>query len=74
MVTVEEKADRLRAEARVQVKFCTEGVVSAAVRGDHGVYDVQWSRLQGWTCSCPAFKRCSHVEAVCSVTMRPVGR
>jgi len=70
--TVVEKADRLRSEARVQIKWATDQLVQAAVRGDSGVWDCRWTRLQGWSCSCPAYGRCSHVLAVASVTMRSV--
>lgn len=73
-MSVAEKADRLRSEARVQIKWATDQLVQAAVRGDSGVYDVRWTRLQGWDCSCPAYGHCSHEQAVASVTMRTVGR
>ena len=66
--TIDAKADRLE----VQIKFCTEHVVSAAVRGDTGVHDVRSTRNEGWRCSCPCHRRCSHVAAVAKVTMRPV--
>jgi hypothetical protein len=70
----EEKPGRLLATGCVQILFCTEGVISARVRGDSGLYDVRWSRLEGWhcTCTCAHFRRCTHIEAVSSVTMRPV--
>ena len=75
IVTVAEKADRLRSEARLQIKYCTEGLIQAAVRGDSGVHDVRWTSMQGWSCSCPALvRRCSHVETVASVTTRSVLR
>ena len=54
IMSVIEKADPLRAEARLQIKFCSEGLVQAAVRGDHGVYDVRWTSMTGFECSCPA--------------------
>jgi len=72
--TIVDKATRLRCDGRLQVLFATDQLVQARVRGDHGVYDTRWSRLQGWSCTCPAYGRCSHQEAVASVTMRPVGR
>jgi hypothetical protein len=70
--TVEAKAVRLLADHRVQIRFASEHIVSAAVRGDSSVYDVRWSRNQGWSCTCQCFGRCSHEEAVSSVTVRPV--
>jgi hypothetical protein len=71
-MTVAEKANRLRADAQMQVVWATDQLIQAKVRGDHGIYDVRWDRLQGWSCSCLAFGRCSHTEAVSSVTMRSV--
>lgn len=70
--TVETKVTRLLAERQVQIRFCSDGVISATVRGDSGIYDVRWTRNQGWTCPCACRGRCSHVEAVSAVTMRPV--
>jgi hypothetical protein len=71
--TVEAKAHRLLATDSVQIKFATDHIVSAAVRGDSGIYDIRWSRDQGWDCTCPAFgQKCSHIEAARSVTMRSV--
>jgi hypothetical protein len=68
------KAHRLLATDSVQIKFATDHIISAAVRGDSGIYDIRWSRDQGWDCTCPAFgQKCSHIEATRSVTMRPVG-
>jgi hypothetical protein len=67
------KAHRLLATDSVQIKFATDHIVSAAVRGDSGIYDIRWSRDQGWDCTCPAFgRKCSHIEATRSVTMRSV--
>ena len=72
-VTVEAKVDRLLTTRAVQVKFASDGVVSAAVRGDTSIWDIRWSRNQGWACTCPHFgAECSHVQAVRSITMRPV--
>jgi len=70
--SIEAKVDRLLATNSVQIKWATDGVISAAVRGDSGIYDVRWSRNQGWSCDCPCFGRCSHETAVAAVTMRPV--
>ena len=44
IMSVVEKADRLRSDARLQIKLCSDGLVQAAVRGDHGVYEVSWTR------------------------------
>lgn len=69
-MTVGDKARRLRHDARLQILFATDQVIWARVRGDHGVYDVRWDRMDGWHCSCPAWGMCSHAEAVRSITMR----
>ena len=73
-MTISEKATALLAGHRVQVIGAGERAIWARVRGDHGVYDVRWSRVEGWHCSCPNLRRCSHIEAVTLVTMRSVGR
>jgi hypothetical protein len=71
---LEAKVDRLLSTNSVQVKFASDGIISAAVRGDSGIWDIRWSRVQGWECTCPHFgAECSHVRAVRSITMRPVG-
>ena len=70
---LEAKASRLLADHAVQVRWATDRTVVAAVRGDSGVHDVRWSSLDGWSCSCPCVgRRCSHIEATRSVTMRSV--
>ncbi|HEV3257291.1 MAG TPA: hypothetical protein VG013_10460 [Gemmataceae bacterium] len=72
-MTIIDKAAMLRAESRLQILFATDQLVQARVRGDHGVYDIRWTRLQGWHCTCAAYRECSHIEAIRSVTMRSVG-
>lgn len=73
-MTVEQKATALLSEHRVQVVMATERAVSARVRGSR-VYDVTWDGQEPrWHCTCPNMRRCSHIEAVASVTMRSVGR
>jgi hypothetical protein len=61
-MTITEKADRLLLTGHVTVV-----AYSAIVRGDHGLYAV---RREGdrWKCTCPALKRCSHIDAVERVT------
>lgn len=71
-VTTYDKASRLLATRSVQVRYANQDTVAASVLGDHGLHDIRWTRMTGWSCSCPAFGRCSHLEAVSSVTMRPV--
>jgi hypothetical protein len=72
--SIEAKASRLLAGHQVQIRWATDQIISAAVRGDGGIHDVRWDRLRGWSCSCPHVGReCSHVLAVQGVTTRPVG-
>ena len=66
------KATMLLVEGRVQVVWATDQIIQAKVRGDHGLYEVRWSRAMGWSCDCPAFSDCSHRESVSRVTMRSV--
>jgi hypothetical protein len=61
-MTVEEKAERLLLERRVTIP-----AYSAIVRGDHDVYAVK-REGDRWRCTCPARKKCSHIEAVERVT------
>jgi hypothetical protein len=63
-MTITEKADRLLLTGSVSIP----AVTTATVRGDHGehlLYRVDTGR---WRCTCPARKRCSHIEAVERVT------
>jgi hypothetical protein len=70
VTAVATKATRLLSSRSVHVLVATADVVTARVRGAHGIYDVRWSRLDGWHCTCPYRGRCSHEEAVAEVTMR----
>lgn len=54
--------------AAVAILFRTPGVVSARVRDASGIFDVAWSRLQPWSCTCLGASDCSHVDAVRRVT------
>jgi len=61
---VASKARRLIDEDRVQIVVAGHDRVVAHVRSDHsGVVDVEGQR-GSWSCTCPARRRCSHVEAV----------
>ena len=71
----EQKPARLLTTGAVQIMWATDGVISARVRGDSGgIYDIRSTRLAGWSCSCPAFRRCTHIEAVSQVTTRSVSK
>jgi hypothetical protein len=73
--TTAEKPGRLLSSGCVQIIFATDELVQARVRGDSGpIWDVRWSRLDGWDCTCPAYGECTHRKAVAQVTMRPVAR
>jgi hypothetical protein len=72
--TATEKGRRLLGDGRCWVKFATDQIVMATVLGATALYEVRWARLTGWSCSCPdPVGGCSHIEAVRSVTARPVG-
>jgi uncharacterized Zn finger protein len=67
------KAHRLLLAGHVAVKSADAHLVLASVRGDSGpIYDVRWSHLQGWSCTCPAYGRCSHEDAVAHVADAPI--
>jgi uncharacterized Zn finger protein len=68
---IEAKANRLLAEGRVFVRWSTPEIVSAVVRGDTGVHDVDLHSGR-WSCSCPARTTCSHLTAVMLVTVPEV--
>jgi hypothetical protein len=64
------KAVRYLGEGRLIVTAIDARQVRATCRGSGAVYDVGWTAETGWTCTCPAFKRCSHVYALQAVTAR----
>ncbi len=74
MENTDTKAARLLTQGCVQVLACMPEHVTARVRGDHGIHDVN---LSGgvWSCSCPALGWCSHLAAVylVSVPRRDLG-
>lgn len=62
-MTITEKAERLLLEGHVRVPVVREVVV----KGDHDTYYVV-REGDRWRCTCPARKKCSHIEAVERVT------
>jgi SWIM zinc finger len=64
------KAKRYLAEARLTVEQVDVNLVRATARGSGAVYDVGWTPEYGWSCSCPARGRCSHLLALMLVTVR----
>lgn len=61
-MTIEEKAERLLLTGSVTIV-----AYHALVKGDHGTYAVIREGNR-WRCTCPARKKCSHIEAVERVT------
>ena len=71
---IEAKANRLLAGGRVFIRWSTPEIVSAVVRGDTGVHDVDLHSGR-WSCSCPARRQtCSHLTAVMKVTVPAVAK
>jgi uncharacterized Zn finger protein len=67
-MTVEEKAERLLLDGAVTIlSVPMSDALSAVVHGDHDVYSV-YRETDRWRCTCPARKKCSHIEAVERVT------
>ena len=60
------KAARYLTSGRVVVT-CGEGEIAATVRGDTGTWRL-FREPDRWRCTCPAWRRCSHLEAVERVT------
>jgi hypothetical protein len=68
---VESKAQRYLCERRLIVEHVDAELVRATCRGDLGmVYDTGWTPTYGWSCNCPARRRCAHVIALQAVTVR----
>jgi uncharacterized Zn finger protein len=70
---VDTKARRYLVEGRVLIRHVDKSTVVAHIRGSDSYYRVVGDE-HGWTCDCPARRRCSHETAVMLVTLRPQGR
>ncbi len=58
------KGRRLLVEERVNVLEVGPAHFRADLRGDSAkTYRVTFTRANGWTCTCPAVGRCSHLVA-----------
>jgi uncharacterized Zn finger protein len=69
--TLDEKAGRLLSTGSVRVlELDGRGYGRARVDGDHGRYDVALDGNGRPRCSCPAYGRCSHAQAVALVVPR----
>jgi hypothetical protein len=66
----ESKSRRYLGEGRLIVEQVDANLVRATCRGSGAVYDVGWTAMFGWSCSCPAKGRCSHLLALQAVTVR----
>lgn len=58
------------AQPDVQILWATPAVVSASIRDANGVYDVRWTEMAGWSCTCQDAGTCAHQLAVKAVTGR----
>ena len=65
------KARRIIAEGRIRLLHVDEeaGIVQGEARGDATIYTFAHEIERGWTCSCPARGRCSHLLAAGLVTV-----
>ena len=69
--SVDDKARRYLAEARLTVLLVDGDTVSAACRGNGEAYQLGHEPGRGWWCSCPVrTDRCAHLEALRLVTIR----
>jgi uncharacterized Zn finger protein len=65
-----DKGRRLLAEGRVRLLRVGPKLVDAVVWGDSAAeYRVGYACGGPWTCTCPAFGACSHVQACQLVTL-----
>jgi uncharacterized Zn finger protein len=64
------KGARYLSEARLTIERVDPEGVRATVRGDNALYIVSWNRAEGWRCTCPAMRDCSHLVATRLVTVR----
>ena len=67
-----DKGRRLLTEGRLRVVACSERHVVAHCIGDSGERYLLSADHQTWTCSCPAYGRCSHLVALMLVTLKPL--
>ena len=63
---LEAKAARYLTSGCVAVT-CADSTIGATVKGDTGTWRL-FREPDRWRCTCPSWKRCSHLEAVERVT------
>ena len=68
--SVPAKGRRLLTEGRLIVLEVSRGRVSATCRGDSGAIYRVGHDGSGWSCTCEAKGRCSHLVALMLVTVR----
>jgi hypothetical protein len=68
--SVEAKGCRYLCEGRLTVERVDASRVVASCRGAGMVHRLGWSRADGWSCSCEARGRCSHLVGLQLVTVR----
>lgn len=71
---MDEKGRRLLTEGRLLIGYINEKKIVAVCRGDHDTYQLLYTPSTGWTCSCAARGRCSHLVALQLVTANPITR
>lgn len=69
----ETRGARLLTEGRLVVTAASPGYFAAVVRGSADLHDVTFGR-GGWSCTCPARGRCSHLHAAALVAAPTAAR
>lgn len=67
--TTATKAARLLADARLTIRRVDDHSIVATCTGDTGLWRLGWNGADGWWCSCPSYRRCSHLKALRAVTV-----
>jgi uncharacterized Zn finger protein len=67
------KAIRYLSEGRLTVRRADPHAITATCRGDSAeIYRLGYADGD-WYCNCPAIGRCSHMQALMLVSVRPTG-
>ena len=66
-----DKGRRYLTEGRLEIRAVSDRHVSARCRGDSGEIYTLAGDAQGFSCSCLARGRCSHLVALLLVALRP---
>ena len=65
----EAKGLRYLTQGRLVITHVSEKAIRATCRGSGELHSVGWLAGAGWSCSCSARSRCSHLVALHSVTV-----